>query len=244
VLATSIFLNPTQFGSGEDLDKYPANIDRDLELCRSWGVDAVFVPDNAAMYPEAQVVWVHNETLTNVLCGRTRPGHFRGVTTVVTKLFHAIEPDVAVFGQKDAQQALVIRAMVEQLGFAVELVLSPTVREDDGLAVSSRNAYLSKSERRLAPALYEALREGFAAVQRGERRPAQACRIVVDALARRRVESVEYVELLETNKLTEPKTISGRVILAGAVRIGTTRLIDNIVLEVRADGTVEPTLLY
>jgi pantoate--beta-alanine ligase len=243
VLVVSIFLNPTQFGPSEDLSRYPADLDRDMELCRSWGVDAVFVPSGDEMYPEPQTAWVDVEGLTHVLCGRTRPGHFRGVTTVVAKLFHAVEPDVAVFGQKDAQQALVIRAMVQQLAFPVELALSPIVREDDGLAISSRNAYLSAAERQLAPALQEALQEGVAAVKGGERKPGAICQAVADTLSARAV-TVEYVELLDTKTLTEPGSIEGQVLLAAAIHVGATRLIDNIVLDVSANGAVQPTLLF
>lgn len=243
VLVVSIFLNPTQFAPGEDLDKYPADRDRDLELCRSWGCDVVFTPTVKEMYPEPQTVWVEPGDLAEPLCGRSRPGHFRGVATVVAKLFTAVDPDVAVFGQKDAQQALIIRAMVRQLGFPVALKLAPTVREKDGLAISSRNAYLSAGERALAPAFHRALERGQQAVAAGERDPAAVVSTVDTALDDAGVREVEYVELLDTKSLKAVDRVSGRVILAGAVRIGATRLIDNIVLDVTDAGT-QAVLLY
>jgi pantoate--beta-alanine ligase len=244
VLVVSIFLNPTQFGPGEDLKRYPADLARDLDLCRSWGCDIVFTPTADEMYPEPQTTWVEVGELAEPLCGRSRPGHFRGVATVVAKLFNAVEPDVAVFGQKDAQQALVIRAMVEQLDFPVELRLSPIVRERDGLALSSRNAYLSPEERARALGLSQGLEAGVAAIAAGEVAPQAVC-----DRARRHMESagidrVEYVELRDAASLRALPTITGRVILAAAAYVGSTRLIDNRVVEVRPGAGVELAPLF
>jgi pantoate--beta-alanine ligase len=184
------------------------------------------------------------EGLSEPLCGAHRPGHFRGVCTVVAKLFNMVQPDVAVFGQKDAQQALVLRAMTEQLAFPVRLALAPTVREPDGLAASSRNEYLSPEERALAKELYRALLAGKGLLERGER----SGRAVEEAVRRHLVEHgidrIDYVELRDVDRLERAERAEGKVLLAGAVRIGSTRLIDNLVLEIRPDGEVIETMLF
>jgi pantoate--beta-alanine ligase len=232
ILVVSIFLNPTQFGPGEDLDNYPSTLDEDLELCARCGCDVVFTPNRAEIYPEEQFTWVDVEGLTGPLCGRTRKGHFRGVATVVAKLFNIVGPDVAVFGQKDAQQALVIRAMIEQLNLPVDIRLSPIVREADGLACSSRNRHLSADERRRAAGIHAALEAGVESLRAGARDPAAVCAAVRGRLAHGGINAVEYVELLDVKGLKPIAEIVGRVILAVAARIGTTRLIDNRVVEV------------
>lgn len=242
-VVVSIFVNPTQFAPGEDLSRYPRPLESDLEACRRWGVDAVFVPSPEEMYAEAQQAWVEVEGVTGPLCGRSRPGHFRGVATVVTKLFNIVQPDVAVFGQKDAQQALVIHRMVQQLALPVELRLAPIAREADGLALSSRNAYLSAAERERATALYAGLRAGRDAARDGERDPARVLEAVRGVFAARGVNDVEYAEILSLDDLSPLDHLTGRVILAVAARIGATRLIDNVVLRVSAGGCEElPTM--
>lgn len=232
ILAVSLFVNPTQFGLGEDFEAYPRPFDRDIELLNLWGCDVVFVPSTEDMYERPQSVWVEVEHLTEPLCGRHRPGHFRGVATVVAKLFNIVEPDVAVFGQKDAQQALVIKELTRQLNWPVTIKLSPIVREKDGLAISSRNSYLTARERSTAAGIYRSLVCGRELLQSGERsRPA-----IVDSVERSLkgagIQEVEYVELLSAADLSSIDSITGIVLLAVAVRVGTTRLIDNMVFEV------------
>jgi len=242
LLVVSIFLNPTQFGPGEDLNSYPATLEQDIEICRQCGCDVVFTPVADEMYATEQNTWVDVGRLTEPLCGRTRGGHFRGVATVVAKLFNIVGPDVAVFGQKDAQQALVIKAMTEQLNMPVEIRLSPIVREADGLACSSRNRYLSADERRRAAGVRSALGAGLEVLRAGGRDPRSVCAAVERHLTNAGITGGEYVELLEAKELTPINTVDGRVILAVAARVGTTRLIDNLVLEVGSD--VEEVLLF
>lgn len=244
LLVISIFVNPTQFGPGEDLDSYPVTLNRDLEHCAKWGCDAVFLPSIEDIYQGDQVVWIDPGPLAQPLCGRTRPGHFRGVATVVAKLFNIVEPDVAVFGQKDAQQALVIREMARQLNFPIEIRLSPTVREPDGLACSSRNAYLTKDQRAQAGGLHAALQAGREILATGERDAERVGREVRRRLKERGIDRVEYVELIDSETLAPVGRATGRMLLAAAVRVGETRLIDNLVLEVGEGRNVTETLLY
>lgn len=236
LVVCSIFVNPTQFAAGEDLDAYPHSLDADLDALRAWRCDAAFVPARDAVYPEPQRAWVTVDGISEPLCGRFRPGHFRGVATVVTKLFHLVQPDVAVFGQKDAQQALIVRALVAQLNMGIELRLCRTVREADGLALSSRNAYLTRDERRRAAGLYRALSLARALLERGERNPAAIERAASDSLRTDGIERVDYVELRRADDLSTLEHAQGRVILATAAWVGRTRLIDNMVFDVRADA--------
>ncbi len=225
----SIFVNPTQFGPNEDLAAYPRDFARDEALCRTAGVDAVFYPEVATMYAPDHSTWVVEEALTGVLCGASRPGHFRGVTTVVSKLFHIVEPDVAVFGRKDAQQALVIERMVRDLDFAVEIVVAPLVREADGLAMSSRNKYLSADERQRALSISRGLRQAVALYERGERVGAALCGAVAGEIAAA-AGRIDYVELVARADLRPVAQVEGPVLLAVAARFGATRLIDNVFL--------------
>lgn len=227
----SIFVNPTQFGPGEDFEKYPRPLQKDLDLCEKHGAHAVFVPSAAEMYPQENLTWVTVERLAEPLCGRFRPGHFRGVTTVCAKLFHIVGPDVAFFGQKDAQQALVIRRMVADLNMPLEVVVCPTVREPDGLAVSSRNQYLSPQERKEAAVIYRALLKGSEMIHAGERDAARIIGEVRTVLGRAAGLQVEYVCLVDAESLEELVEVRGRVLAAVAARLGTTRLIDNIVVD-------------
>ena len=240
----SIFVNPTQFGPAEDAERYPRTLDADLARLEAWGCDAVFVPTVDAMYPEPQRAWVTVEGIADPLCGRFRPGHFRGVATVVAKLFHLVRPEVAVFGQKDAQQALVIRAMVRGLDFPVRLMLARTVREADGLAMSSRNAYLSASERAIAPAVYRSLAAAGAALESGERRAREIERVATDVLRAASIERIDYVEACRADDLSPLERVDGHVILAVAAWVGRTRLIDNMVFEVDGRAVVADAPLF
>ncbi|MFQ5511817.1 MAG: pantoate--beta-alanine ligase [Candidatus Krumholzibacteriia bacterium] len=241
-VVVSIFVNPAQFGPGEDFESYPKDMTEDLALCERAGCDVVFAPTVEDMYPETQVVWVEPGDLATPLCGAGRPGHFRGVCTVVCKLFNIAGPDVAVFGQKDAQQALVIRSMVSQLGMGVDIRLCPVVREPDGLACSSRNRYLGSGERVRAARIYEALVRATEAISAGERDPAAVCGEVRSQLEGS--VDVEYVELLDTKALRPVTRAADHVILAVAGRIGRTRLIDNVVLRLDASGGVAEAPLF
>lgn len=236
----SIFVNPTQFGANEDLSRYPRPLEADLARCREAGVDVVFLPSPEEMYPMGAQTWVLVTELTQPLCGRDRPGHFRGVTTIVTKLFLAAKPHVAVFGEKDFQQLAVVRRMTRDLGFDVEIVGAPIVREADGVALSSRNAYLDGPTRREARALHRALDAAERAVAAGERRHEAIVHLATLELEKAPSGDVDYLELRCAESL-EPAspTLAGPTLLALAVRFptptGGVRLIDNRVLDVRAE---------
>jgi pantoate--beta-alanine ligase len=240
----SIFVNPTQFGPGEDVEHYPRSLDADLARLEAWGCDAVFVPGVDAIYPEPQRAWVTVEGIADPLCGRFRPGHFRGVATVVAKLFHLVRPDAAVFGQKDAQQALVIRAMVRGLDFRVRLLVARTVREADGLAISSRNAYLSVPERTTAAALFGSLSAARAALESGERQPRAIERAAQDVLRAAGIERIDYVEMRSADDLSALERVEGHVILALAAWVGRARLIDNMVFDVDGRAVVADAPLF
>jgi pantoate--beta-alanine ligase len=234
-VVVSIFVNPTQFGPGEDLNKYPRPFEQDLKVCQQQGVDAVFAPESVEMYPRENLTWVNVERLTDRLCGQFRPGHFRGVATVCTKLFNVVRPDVAFFGQKDAQQALVIRRMVADLNAPLEIVVCPTVREPDGLAMSSRNQYLSARERKDAARIYESLercRELIEAGQRDAELIRARMREVLEQTPSLRL--IEYVSLSDAETLEELQEVRGRVLAAVAVRMESARLIDNILVDTPA----------
>jgi pantoate--beta-alanine ligase len=218
VVVASIFVNPAQFGAGEDLDRYPRDEGADAARAADWGVDHLFVPTVAEMYPPGFQTWVDVEAIARDLEGAGRPGHFRGVATVCLKLFNIVEPDVAYFGRKDAQQAALVERMARDLDLRLEIRIVPTVRDDDGLAISSRNAFLSPDERTAARAIPRALEAGIAAHGRDED-AAAAARAV---LAGEPLLETEYVEVAQ---------LDGRVYLLAAVRAGSTRLIDNVVLE-------------
>lgn len=232
VVVVTVFVNPTQFGPKEDFDAYPRDLDRDLELIERNGGDVVFAPSVEEMYPDGFSTFVDLDALTDTLCGATRPGHFRGVATVVTKLFTACRPHAAVFGQKDAQQALVIRRLSADLHLGVHILVSPTIREADGLARSSRNVYLSTSERRQAPVLFHALQSGRDLILSGEKRR----HVVMDRM-RNRFNSVpeaevDYVEAVDAATLETKDRIADEVLLAVAARFGRARLIDNLIVRV------------
>lgn len=226
----SIFVNPTQFGPKEDLANYPRNIERDLQLLEEAGVDIVWMPSADVMYPSGYQTWVEVESLTKPLEGSMRPGHFRGVTTVVAKLFNATRPDKAYFGQKDAQQAAVIRQMTRDLSYPLEIVICPIRREADGLAMSSRNTYLSPEQRQAAPVLQRGLLAAKTAFDGGERDAARLRQIVQDILAGEPLAQPQYVSCADYDTLAELERVDGKALLSLAVFVGKTRLIDNIVL--------------
>jgi pantoate--beta-alanine ligase len=226
----SIFVNPTQFGPGEDLERYPRDLERDLALAGEAGVDVVFHPAASEMYAPDHCTWVDVEGMTDHLCGGSRPGHFRGVCTVVAKLFGVCSPDRAYFGQKDAQQAFVIRRMTGDLDLGVDVVVCPTLREADGLAMSSRNVHLSPEERAQAPILRRALLEAERAIAGGVRDPRAIEALARDRLTKAALMSVDYVEVVSTDDLRPIEEINGEVLVAAAVWMGATRLIDNVVV--------------
>jgi pantoate--beta-alanine ligase len=229
-VAVSIFVNPTQFGPTEDLSKYPRQFDRDCRLLENEGVEILFAPPVEEIYPDGEVTWVFVESLSEKLDGRSRPGHFRGVTTIVAKLFHILEPEAAFFGQKDAAQLAVIRRMVEDLNFAVAIVACPIVREPDGLAMSSRNAYLNREERGRAQVLQRSLQKARQQFQAGERCAAKLISAAKGVLAGEPQVALDYFEIVDPDTLDPVEQISQETLVAVAAYVGSTRLIDNMVL--------------
>ena len=230
VVVVSIFVNPTQFGPNEDFDRYPRDIEGDRKKCGSSGADILFIPNALEMYPEKPMVFVSVEGISDILEGASRPGHFRGVATVVAKLFHIVKPDKAFFGQKDFQQCVVITRMVKGLNLDTEVIVLPTVRETDGLAMSSRNSYLNAGERRAATVLFRALLAARDLYTTGAKEPEklrQKMRAVL--LAEQGVE-VDYVEVADPDTLASLDTARGNMILLVAARLGKTRLIDNLLI--------------
>lgn len=224
----SIFVNPLQFGPNEDYDRYPRDLERDERLARQRGVDLLFAPDVAEMYPEPIKTKVHVADLSAPLCGASRPGHFDGVATVVLKLFNIVQPDYAFFGLKDAQQVAVVSRMVRDLNVPVTIVPCPIVREADGLAMSSRNVYLSAEERRQAIVLYESLQWAKDAIASGVRDWETLKRGVRERIAQKPLADIDYVDILAYPELVPPRGVPGeQVLIAVAVRFGRTRLIDN-----------------
>jgi len=230
VVIMSIFVNPTQFGQGEDLRHYPRPLEHDRDLAAAAGADLIFAPSVLEMYPEGYSTWVDLEGLTAGLCGRSRPGHFRGVCTVVTKLLNICRPDRAYFGEKDAQQLVVVTRMARDLNLAVEIVPCPTVREADGLALSSRNARLTAEQRQEAPVLYRALLAARELLHGGERDAAVLDGTVRSVLAEATLGRIDYVEIVNKADLSPVVTVRGECLIAVAVWFGDTRLIDNITL--------------
>ncbi len=236
LLASSLFVNPTQFGPNEDFSRYPRNFEGDCAMMRTVPVDVLFAPEPERMFPAGSQTWVEVTEITRGLCGDHRPGHFRGVTTVVAKLFNIVKPHCALFGEKDFQQLRAIERMVRDLNFGLEIIPVPTVREADGLAMSSRNAYLSPDERRKALSLSCALRAAGASLKTGARTPAELVRS-----ARRLLEStpgvaIEYVEAVDAETLQPLESIDRPVVVAIAAKVGTTRLIDNMIFQPRRES--------
>lgn len=232
----SDFVNPTQFGPTEDLDAYPRTLDHDCELAAEMGADVLFAPSPAEMYPSKDMTWVEvTGGITKVLCGRSRPIHFRGVATVVSKLFNLAQPDKAYFGQKDAQQAQVLKRMVKDLFFPLEIRVMPIVREADGLAKSSRNVYLNTSERKAAVVLSQALQQAKAAFEKGERNSEALVAMVTETIRKEPLAEIDYVEIYRLPELSPAENvITTDHLLAVAVKFGTTRLIDNTILQAEA----------
>ena len=236
-VAVSIFVNPTQFGPHEDFSRYPRDFERDRKLCESRGTDLIFAPSVEEMYPRPSAIRLEIAKLADHLCGARRPGHFNGVMLVVAKLFNIIQPDVAVFGQKDAQQLFIIKRMVEDLNFPIKIIAAPTVREKDGLAMSSRNVYLSPKEREQSTVLYRALQRAKELIAAGER-DARKLKIELEKLIASASEAkIDYVEIVDTQDFQPIEKLEGRVLIALAAYFGRARLIDNIILELE-DGQV------
>ncbi len=226
-VVVSLFVNPTQFGPSEDLDKYPRDEDRDIRLAEERGVHCLFMPRAEKIYNPGHQTWIEVTEVSKGLCGRSRPGHFRGVATIVAKLFNIVEPDIAIFGEKDFQQLQVIRTMVRDLNFPVKIYGHPIVREDDGLAMSSRNTYLSPEERKQALCLNQAVKLARTLVLEGCRQRAEIVKKVQDLIAGYPLARVDYIFIGDPETLEEPETIPSPALIALAVHIGSTRLIDN-----------------
>jgi pantoate--beta-alanine ligase len=236
-VTATIFVNPTQFGPGEDFDRYPRPLEEDLECLQQAGIDCVFTPRASEIYPEGPRhvrSWVAVDGFDATLCGRHRPGHFRGVTTVVARLFNICQPDVALFGLKDAQQFVILRRMVRDLRFGIEVVGVPTVREYDGLAMSSRNRYLADGERRQAVVLYQGLQRAAGEVEKGEQRPEAIVGALLDTVGDAPDARVQYAEVVDVETLAPVERLKagGDVLIATAVYFGSTRLIDNVFVRV------------
>ena len=242
-MAVSIFVNPKQFGPKEDYARYPRDEEIDAALLEKAGCDLLFAPSERDLYSSGDRTRITVGGLDEFLCGSSRPGHFNGVALVVAKLFNIVQPDEAYFGQKDAQQAVIIQRMAADLDFPVRIVVGPTVREDDGLAMSSRNAYLSADERGRAVALYEALTAARKAVEEGERVPEALKRLMISRLSRSELD-IDYAEVVDAATMRPVATVDGLVLVAVAARLGETRLIDNIVLRVSPGGVEEARLEF
>lgn len=231
-VVTSIFVNPIQFGQGEDYEDYPRDLEGDCEKARQEGCHLIFNPETKSMYPPGYLTYVDVEGITDVLCGASRPGHFRGVTTVVNKLFNLVSPDKAFFGQKDAQQSIVIKKMAADLNMDVEVVICSTVREHDGLAMSSRNKYLSPEERKAATILYRTLQAAREKIITGERNSESLRNFMWESISREPLSKPEYAEVVDGNNLGKIEKIENTVLLAVAAKFGQARLIDNLLVEV------------
>ncbi|MGB2989927.1 MAG: pantoate--beta-alanine ligase [Candidatus Zixiibacteriota bacterium] len=232
VLVVSVFVNPTQFGPKEDFQNYPRDFKRDKLLLEEEGCDFVFAPRMKDMYPEGYLTHVAVDRITGKLEGQTRPTHFRGVTTIVAKLFNIVQPDIAVFGQKDAQQAVVLKKMVDDLNYGIKMIIAPTIREKDGLALSSRNRYLSEEERKQAAALYESLREAKRLISGGERSVSRIASRMRGLISRQPSAELDYIAITDARTLEPLNRLKSQVLISLAVRFGKARLIDNIKVKV------------
>ncbi|MEW6100808.1 MAG: pantoate--beta-alanine ligase [Candidatus Omnitrophota bacterium] len=230
IVVVSIFVNPAQFSPREDFKKYPRSLKMDLRLCKKEGVDFIFYPKAADMYPQGYKTFVSVETLSGYLCGKSRPGHFRGVTTVVLKLFNIVQPDIAYFGQKDTQQAIIIKKMVSDLNIPVKIKVMPIVREKGGLAMSSRNAYLNKPRRKDALVLYAALLLGRRLIKKGVSSASRIIKEMKELIKTKRNAKIDYICIVDPESLRPQERIKKGCLIALAVWIGKTRLIDNIIV--------------
>jgi pantoate--beta-alanine ligase len=235
LVVVSVFVNPAQFGPNEDFTRYPRTWDHDLEVCAREGVDLIFAPEAETVYPPGFRTYVEVHDMQDVLCGPGRPGHFRGVATVVLKLFNMVQPDVAYFGQKDAQQARIVRQMVRDLDVPVRLRVCPIVREPDGLALSSRNRYLDADQRRHAVVLHRALETGRGLIAAGERDPAVVQQAMTRLIVGTPGAALDYAAVVDYETLRPLERLRGEVLLALAVKFGTTRLIDNLLIQLPAE---------
>jgi len=233
ILVISIFVNPIQFGPGEDFMEYPRDLERDLSLAEGVGVDVVFIPEAEEMYPPDYQTYLEVTGLTQHLCGLFRPGHFRGVTTVVAKLFNIVKPDIALFGLKDYQQYIVIKRMVRDLNYDIEVVGCPIIREEDGLAMSSRNKYLTPEQRKSALCLYQGIKLAERLVREGQRDAKIIIKEVIDYIESKPYTQIDYVKICHPETLDDLEYLNDKALLALAVRVGKARLIDNTILEVR-----------
>jgi len=231
IVVVSIFVNPIQFGPKEDFKKYPRDLKRDMNLAKQVGTDVIFYPDAKDMYPEGFKTYVNVEQLSEKLCGKFRPGHFKGVATVVTKLFNIVCPDIAYFGQKDAQQAIIIKRIVADLNIPVKIKVLPIVREKDGLAMSSRNTYLNEKERKDALVLYQALNLAKELIKSGITDTKTIIRKMRQLIEKKKNAKIDYIEIVQMENLKSLKVISDNCLIALAVWIGKTRLIDNIIIK-------------
>lgn len=229
----SIFVNPTQFGPREDFKRYPRDLKRDLEILEKEGVDFVFVPEVEEMYPNGCKTYVEVHELQDKLCGRSRPGHFRGVCTIVLKLFHIIKPDLSFFGQKDAQQAIILKKMVKDLDMDGKIEVLPIVRSEEGIALSSRNEYLSPEERKAALCLSESLKKARSMIEKGERDTEKIIRGIKEIIAEEPLARIDYVEIVEIKELDPLPRIEEEALIALAVFVGKARLIDNIIVRIK-----------
>ncbi|RKZ25627.1 pantoate--beta-alanine ligase [bacterium] len=231
ILIVSIFVNPTQFGPNDDFDKYPRDFDRDKKLCERENVDAIFIPSAEEMYPKGFIAYVDMDgDMTEVLCGKYRSRHFRGVMTVVSKLFNIVQPDIAVFGRKDGQQLALIRRMVADLNFPIEIIGGRTIRENDGLAMSSRNKYLNSEQRKSAPALYKSLLLAKTMIENGETDSFEIIAKMKDFISNSGDFEIQYIDIVDADTLKPVNMVQNKVMIALAVFLGETRLIDNIIV--------------
>jgi pantoate--beta-alanine ligase len=232
IVVVSLFVNPAQFSPSEDFDKYPRDVTRDAELLTAEKTDYIFLPKAEEMYPQNYHTYVKVRELSEKMCGVSRPGHFEGVTTVVLKLFHIVDPHFAYFGQKDAQQLVIIRKMISDLNLDVEIVRLPIAREPDGLAMSSRNTYLNPEERKAATVLYRALQHAQKRIDEGERKAKVLIKEIREILESEPLTRIDYASITDMTELKELKTLKGKSLIALAVYIGSTRLIDNIIVDI------------
>ncbi|UCE05786.1 MAG: pantoate--beta-alanine ligase [bacterium] len=232
IVVMSIFVNPTQFDPTEDFEDYPRDFNRDVKLAQSAGCDIIFYPDANEVYPEPYLTYVEVEKITKVLCGVSRQTHFRGVTTIVAELFNIVKPHLAVFGQKDAQQAIVIKRMVKDLNFDIEIIVAPIVREQDGLAMSSRNTYLSKGQRAQAGVLYQSLMAAKKMIEAGERNATIIKNRMREMIEHQPDAVIDYIEIVDTTNLESQSELSGEILIALAVKVGSPRLIDNVIVRI------------
>jgi pantoate--beta-alanine ligase len=233
ISVVSIFINPTQFGPSEDLEKYPRDIENDIKKLRQKEIDILFIPDNHLMYPKDYLTYIYIDLISEKLCGRFRPGHFRGVATVVAKLFNIANPTTAYFGQKDFQQSVIIKRMVKDLNFNIDIAVCPTIREDDGLATSSRNVYLDEAQRKTASVVYRSLNKASDSIKSGIIKTEKLRKLMASTISEETlISQIDYASVYNPDTLDEIDEVTGEVLIAVSVRLGNTRLIDNMLINV------------